>query len=96
FHVTGVQTCALPISSLRTPDAEQLTSFNSLTTPLPAGVECFSQWLASCRIRIDYPSHIQPLWSMDRRQLDPVSGDVLQDNTCVKIGRASGRERAAS
>ena len=69
--------------SLRTPDAEQLTSFNSLTTPLPAGVECFSQWLASCRIRIDYPSHIQPLWTMERRQLDPVSGDVLQDNTCI-------------
>ena len=69
--------------ALRAPDAEQFTSFNSLTTPLPAGIECFSQWLASCRIRIDYPSHIQPLWTLERRQLDPVSGDVLADNTCV-------------
>lgn len=69
--------------ALRPVDEEQLTSFNSLTTPLPAGTECFSQWLASCRLRIDYPSHIQPLWELDRRQLDEANGEVLTDNTCV-------------
>ncbi|HSG53419.1 MAG TPA: hypothetical protein VLA40_15035, partial [Rheinheimera sp.] len=54
-----------------------------LTTPQPAGVECYQQWLASCRIRIDYPSHIQPLWTLDRRQFDPNTNEQVAENTCV-------------
>lgn len=69
--------------ALREPDAEQLLSFADLTTPQPAGVECFQQWLASCRIRIDYPTHIQPLWTLDRRQFDPNTNEQVADNTCV-------------
>ena len=67
----------------RTPDPEQIVSFADLTTAAPAGVECYPQWLASCRIRIDYPTHIQPLWSLDRRQFDPITNEELADNTCV-------------
>lgn len=67
----------------REPDAELLVSAADLTTAPPAGVECFAQWLASCRIRIDYPSHIQPLWLLDRRQFDPETNELIADHTCV-------------
>ncbi|MDP5191358.1 hypothetical protein [Rheinheimera baltica] len=67
----------------REPDAELLVSAADLTTASPAGVECFAQWLASCRIRIDYPSHIQPLWLLDRRQFDPETNELIADHTCV-------------
>jgi hypothetical protein len=67
----------------RTPDTEQHVSLTDLTTTLPEGVACFEQWLASCRIRIDYPTHVQPLWTLDRRQFDPVTNELLHDNTCV-------------
>ena len=67
----------------RAPDAAVQLSLQDLTTPLPAGVECFTQWLASCRLRIDYPSHIQPLWQLDRRRFDPDSNELIADHTCV-------------
>ncbi|HEX5792824.1 MAG TPA: hypothetical protein VFY01_06075, partial [Rheinheimera sp.] len=69
--------------ALRTPDPELLVSLSDLTTAPPAGVECFAQWLASCRLRIDYPSHIQPLWSLDRRQVDPQTNEVIADHSCL-------------
>ena len=58
-------------------------SSQQLLTTQPAGVECFAQWLASCRLRIDYPSHIQPLWVQDRRQFDSQSNELIADRTCV-------------
>ncbi|KUM55261.1 hypothetical protein AR688_14880 [Rheinheimera sp. EpRS3] len=67
----------------RAPDAAVQISLQDLTTTLPAGLECFSQWLASCRLRIDYPTHIQPLWQEDRRRFDPDSNELIADHTCV-------------
>ncbi|HEY0921246.1 hypothetical protein [Rheinheimera pacifica] len=67
----------------RAPDAAVRISLQDLTTTLPAGLECFSQWLASCRLRIDYPTHIQPLWQQDRRRFDPDSNELIADLTCV-------------
>ncbi|MDR6985267.1 hypothetical protein J2X32_003925 [Rheinheimera pacifica] len=67
----------------RVPDTAVRISLQDLTTPLPAGVECFTQWLASCRLRIDYPTHIQPLWQEDRRRFDPGSNELIADHTCV-------------
>lgn len=67
----------------RAPDAAVQISLQDLTTTLPAGLECFTQWLASCRLRIDYPTHIQPLWQLDRRRFDPDSNELTADHTCV-------------
>jgi hypothetical protein len=38
----------------------------SFTTPLPTSQVCLQVWSATCRIEIDYPKHIQPLWDKDR------------------------------
>ena len=69
--------------ALRQPDPALDVSLQQLTTPIPEGVACFSSWLAHCRLRIDYPSHIQPLWTLDRRQFDAQSNELLSDRTCV-------------
>ncbi|MBZ9610057.1 hypothetical protein [Rheinheimera maricola] len=69
--------------ALRMPDPILNTSLQQLQTAQPAGVECFAQWIASCRLRIDYPSHIQPLWTLDRRQFDEQSNELIADRTCV-------------
>ncbi|WP_301003825.1 hypothetical protein [Arsukibacterium sp.] len=69
--------------ALREPDPTELQQFTDLATPLPVGLDCFASWQAACRLRIDYPSHIQPLWQLDRRQFDPVTNELLRDNSCV-------------
>ena len=67
----------------RAPHPATSLSLQQLTTAQPDGVACFEQWLASCRLRIDYPSHIQPLWSADRRQFDVQTNELIADRTCV-------------
>ena len=67
----------------RQPDASVAIDFTQLATSQPTGIDCFAQWQARCRLRIDYPSHIQPLWQRDRREFSAVTNELLQDNSCV-------------
>lgn len=69
--------------ALRQPDPAELNQFADLATAFPVGLACFDNWQAACRLRIDYPEHIQPLWQLDRRQFDPLSSELIQDNSCV-------------
>jgi hypothetical protein len=57
--------------------------YSLLTTPVPNGNDCFENWLAYCRLQINYEEHIAPLWQRDRQVLDEVTSELLQDNTCV-------------
>jgi hypothetical protein len=52
------------------------------TTPPPASPLCITQWSANCRIEIDYPNHIQPLWDVARPN-PPVAG---VNHTCTQAG----------
>lgn len=53
----------------------------------PAPTTCLLNWDTSCRITINYQTHIEPLWTVDRRILDPMDPMiVLQDNTCTAAG----------
>ena len=36
------------------------------TTPFPTSALCITAWAANCRIEINYPEHIQPLWDAPR------------------------------
>ena len=69
--------------ALRQPDPSEQNLFADLLTTPPVGLECFDSWQAACRLRVDYPTHIQPLWQLDRRQFDPLTSELLRDNTCV-------------
>ena len=67
----------------RTPESATVNSYTNLTTATPVGTPCFSQWQAHCRIRIDYPEHIAPLWSLERVTRDDTTGEVITDHTCI-------------
>lgn len=67
----------------RLPEASSSISYTNLTTPQPVGTPCFAQWQAHCRLRIDYPTHIAPLWTAERITRDETTGVVLTDHTCV-------------
>jgi hypothetical protein len=60
----------------------------SLTTAIPTTPACVTDWNSRCRSTIHYPTHIHPLWSVDRRVLDPDldpsdPNAVLEDRTCT-------------
>lgn len=56
--------------------------YADLATPAPVNDACQSQWRSECRIVIHYPDHIQPLWDLDRQELD-INGNLIVDNTCT-------------
>ncbi|GLS24847.1 hypothetical protein GCM10007877_05610 [Marinibactrum halimedae] len=56
--------------------------YNDLLTPAPASEGCISEWSASCRVIVNYPDHIQPLWELPRQTLDDMN-NVIADNTCT-------------
>jgi hypothetical protein len=49
----------------------------------PTSLGCEAKWAANCRIVINYPKHIQPLWDLKRQSI--VAG-VTQDHTCSQAG----------
>ncbi|HYX74265.1 MAG TPA: hypothetical protein VE819_06250 [Steroidobacteraceae bacterium] len=51
-------------------------------TAFPTSALCVTQWSANCRVIINYPQHIQPLWDLPRPN-PPVAG---VDNTCTQMG----------
>lgn len=67
----------------RTPDPTIEYSYADLTTPMPTSQNCLSQWTAQCRITINYPEVIQPIWEKNRQVLDVDGVTVLADHTCT-------------
>ena len=51
-------------------------------TPFPTSALCITAWASNCRIEINYPEHIQPLWDLARPN-PPVAG---QNFTCTQGG----------
>jgi hypothetical protein len=58
-------------------------NYNFLSTPAPTGSDCFENWLAYCRLQINYEEHIAPLWQLSRQVIDEDTSELLKDNTCV-------------
>jgi len=59
-------------------------SYSDLTTAVPTTIGCLSQWNNRCRITINYPDIIQPIWDLSRITLDTDGVTVLTDNTCTR------------
>ena len=59
------------------------TFLTAIPTPSAA---CATTWASSCRVIINYPEHIQPLWDVLRQTKDPTTGAVLTDHTCSQGG----------
>lgn len=53
--------------------------------PIPAATPgCEGTWASNCRIVIDYPEHIQPIWDTARTVNDPKKGSVSE--SCSTAG----------
>jgi hypothetical protein len=86
-----------PTAAGRPADKPLVYSYNDATqffTPNPVKpsscIDSFgspSAWVASCRIVINYPTHIQALWDYKRQTLD-AAGKVVpgSDHTCTQGG----------
>jgi hypothetical protein len=66
--------------NLRYDDATQFM------TAFPTSAACVTAWAANCRVVINYPQHLQPLWDLTRQVTDPVTGTVISDHTCTQGG----------
>jgi Hydrazine synthase alpha subunit middle domain len=69
------------------PIAYQYSGLASVeVAPIPAATPgCEGAWASNCRIVIDYPEHIQPIWDQPR-QVTNSSGMVTADHTCTQGG----------
>ncbi len=57
--------------------------YSDLQTPAPVtNTGCLTSWNSGCRVVINYPTHIQPLWDLNREITDGM-GNVLDDHTCT-------------
>jgi hypothetical protein len=65
--------------NLRYDDATQFK------TAFPTSALCVTAWSSVCRIIINYPEHIQPLWDLTRQVTD-TTGAVVSDHTCTQGG----------
>lgn len=79
--------------AIRNPDKPLVYAYNDTTqffTP-PPNIGCLdsfggpSNWRGSCRIIINYPTHVQALWDVKRQTLDAM-GHVVTDHTCTQGG----------
>ena len=59
--------------------------YTKLTTQAPVSTNCITKWTSACRIEINYETHIHPLWSTVRQELD-ANGVLLADHTCSQGG----------
>lgn len=67
----------------RAPDPDIALKYRDLTTPAPVSTACESNWHANCRINIDYPIDIAPLWHVDRRVFAADGVTLIADHTCT-------------
>ena len=73
-----------PAAAERAPDAAFAWRYADLETPAPVSIACQTQWQPSCRIVINYETHVHPLWDLARVTLDPDDeATVLADHTCT-------------
>lgn len=69
--------------SVRAKDLSFAYNYSDLSTIPPVPPACVTNWNAGCRITINYPDHIHPVWLVDRRTLDVDGVTVLNDDTCT-------------
>ncbi|HEX6994628.1 MAG TPA: hypothetical protein VF339_10840 [Gammaproteobacteria bacterium] len=72
--------------AVRAPDPDLSMRYADLTTERPTSPACLTAWSTDCRIVINYPEHIHPLWSVPRQTLDTDGVTVLEDRTCARNG----------
>lgn len=58
-------------------------SYGDDTAAPIAQAACNTTWSSLCRVTVNYPEHIHPLWGLDRRVFEADLVTLIQDNTCT-------------
>lgn len=58
-------------------------AYENLNTELPVTTACATTWTSLCRIQINYPENIQPIFELPRVTLAADELTVLSDQTCI-------------
>lgn len=72
--------------ALVTPAESFNWSYGELNTPIPTQDSCIAppfgsgSWNSLCRIMINYPEHVQPIWDLDRPDVDDI---VVPNKRCT-------------
>ncbi|MGJ8680601.1 hypothetical protein [Paraglaciecola sp.] len=67
---------------LQTPSAEFVLAYQDMQSAIPISASCGQDWTNLCRITVNYPMHIQPLFDLPRQVFDDL-GELVEDQTCV-------------
>lgn len=66
----------------QTPAEDYALSYQDLSTAAPISDSCASQWQNQCRISVQFPDHIAPLFTESRPVLDEL-GEEVANHQCV-------------
>ncbi|WP_340679835.1 hypothetical protein [Paraglaciecola sp.] len=58
-------------------------AYGDINTAIPVTPSCAINWTSLCRIQINYPLHIQPIFSLNRQTLSADGSTVLEEHTCT-------------
>ncbi|RLA05423.1 MAG: hypothetical protein DRQ47_01215 [Gammaproteobacteria bacterium] len=89
-RINGIRTPTVDIQfidewtdeAVRPKDASFDYSYSDLESAIPVAIPCIDNWNANCRITINYPDVIQPIWDVDRRVFDTDGFTLLADHSC--------------
>ncbi|GAC15549.1 HzsA-related protein [Aliiglaciecola lipolytica] len=68
---------------LATPAESFYYAYANLSSPLPVTTACATNWTNLCRIQINYPDTIHPIFEVNREILADDGMTVLEDRTCT-------------
>lgn len=57
-------------------------AFGDLNSTLPISTSCATNWTTLCRIQLNYPESLQPIFDVTRQEL-AADGSVVSDQTCT-------------
>jgi hypothetical protein len=67
------------------PPAESFSlAYGDMLSAIPVTPSCAINWTSLCRIQINYPLHIQPIFTLNRQTLSADASTVLEEQTCTR------------
>lgn len=68
--------------AIGTPVESFSLAYADLNTPLPITIPCATQWTDLCRVQINYPDSIHPIFELSRVELAD-DDSIISEQTCV-------------
>ena len=69
-------------TSQTTPAASFQYAYQDMQSALPVSQSCALNWTDTCRITVNFPDHIQPVFNVVRQTFD-TQGNLVSDQTCI-------------